>query len=122
MLAVSSALQASLRAQQRYARLAARGDEILNRRPDTDEPPPWATFDEPASTDDLRKAALAQLDSLADGPTTSRLFEELFGVGDPDPSEDEDEEADSTNAPSRGKSVSKPRHVAPSKFDDAGDD
>ena len=32
MLAVSTALQVSLRAQQRYAELAARGDEILARR------------------------------------------------------------------------------------------
>lgn len=47
MLAVSTALQASLRVQQRYARLAARGDEVLNRRPVTDSAPDWATFDEP---------------------------------------------------------------------------
>jgi hypothetical protein len=46
MLAVSTALQMSLRAQQRYASLAARGDDLLNRREPTDEPPPWATFDE----------------------------------------------------------------------------
>ncbi|HEX7353443.1 MAG TPA: hypothetical protein VF288_01260 [Mycobacteriales bacterium] len=46
MLAVSTALQLSLRAQQRYAMLAARGDEILNHREPTDEPPPWATFDD----------------------------------------------------------------------------
>ena len=32
MLAVSTALQLSLRAQQRYAHLAARGDALLNRR------------------------------------------------------------------------------------------
>jgi hypothetical protein len=46
MLAVSTALQMSLRAQQRYAMLAARGEEVLNRREPGDEPPPWATFDE----------------------------------------------------------------------------
>ena len=57
MLAVSTALQASLRAQQRYARLAARGDEIINHRDVTDEPPPWATFDEPVGVDELRRAA-----------------------------------------------------------------
>jgi hypothetical protein len=49
MLAVSTALQMSLRAQQRYTALAARGDDLLNRREPTDEPPPWATFDEPVS-------------------------------------------------------------------------
>jgi hypothetical protein len=53
MLAVSTALQASLRAQQRYANLAAKGDEFLARRETTDEPPPWATFDEPVAGDRL---------------------------------------------------------------------
>jgi CHASE2 domain-containing sensor protein len=53
MLAVSTALQASLRAQQRYAQLTARGDEVLTRTPTTDEPPPWATFDEPVGVADL---------------------------------------------------------------------
>ncbi|HEU5006141.1 MAG TPA: hypothetical protein VFT67_04160 [Jatrophihabitantaceae bacterium] len=52
MLAVSTALQLSLRAQQRYAMLAARGEEILNHRETTDEPPEWATFDDPAPADD----------------------------------------------------------------------
>lgn len=47
MLAVSSALQLSLRAQQRYAALCAKGDDLLAGRKTTDEPPPWATFDEP---------------------------------------------------------------------------
>jgi hypothetical protein len=50
MLAVSTALQMSLRAQQRYAMLAAKGDELLNHREPTDEPPPWATFDAPADS------------------------------------------------------------------------
>jgi hypothetical protein len=53
MLAVSTALQISLRAQQRYAHLAARGDELLNRRPATDEPPEWATFDAPIAVEKL---------------------------------------------------------------------
>ena len=46
MLAVSTALQLSLRAQQRYAALAAKGDDLLAGRHTTDEPPPWATFDD----------------------------------------------------------------------------
>jgi hypothetical protein len=53
MLAVSTALQVSLRAQQRYAHLAARGDELLNRRDTTDEPPSWASFDEPVAVEHL---------------------------------------------------------------------
>jgi hypothetical protein len=48
MRAVSQALALSLRAQQRYAALAARGDEIIAARQVRDEPPEWATFDEPA--------------------------------------------------------------------------
>jgi hypothetical protein len=53
MLAVSTALQISLRAQQRYAHLAAKGDQLLNRRETTDEPPPWATFDAPIAVEKL---------------------------------------------------------------------
>ncbi|HEY2297231.1 MAG TPA: hypothetical protein VGH43_05855 [Jatrophihabitans sp.] len=49
MQAVSQALALSLRAQQRYAALAARGDEIMAGRQVTDEPPEWATFDEPVA-------------------------------------------------------------------------
>jgi hypothetical protein len=52
MLAISTALQVSLQAQQRYANLAAKGDEILSRRTVTDEPPEWATFDD--TPDDIR--------------------------------------------------------------------
>jgi hypothetical protein len=50
MLVVSTALQLSLRAQQHYARLTARGDEVLSQRAVGDDAPPWATFDEPAAT------------------------------------------------------------------------
>lgn len=53
MLAVSTALQMSLRAQQRYAHLAARGDDLINRRETTDDAPPWATFDEPVAVEKL---------------------------------------------------------------------
>jgi hypothetical protein len=51
MQAISQALALSLRAQQRYAALAARGDEIIAGRQVTDEPPEWATFDEPLDDD-----------------------------------------------------------------------
>lgn len=56
MLAVSTALQMSLRAQQRYAHFAARGDQLLNRREITDEPPEWAVFDAPVAMDQLALA------------------------------------------------------------------
>jgi len=45
--AVSTAMQASLRVQQRLAELTARGDEVLTRLQGTsDDPPAWATFDD----------------------------------------------------------------------------
>lgn len=56
MLAVGTALQVSMRAQQRYAELAARGDELISRQQVSDEPPAWATFDEPV-TDSTDTAA-----------------------------------------------------------------
>lgn len=47
VLAVSAALQLSLRAQQRYAELTLRGDELLGRlHAPPEEPPSWATFDD----------------------------------------------------------------------------
>jgi hypothetical protein len=82
MLAVSSALQMSLRAQQRYARLAARGDDVINRRTPGAEPPPWATFDEPVSADDVR-ATLADTDP-ARARAASQLLDELLGTASPD--------------------------------------
>jgi len=48
MMAVSTAMQVSLRMQQRITELARRGDEVLGRfRTATADAPAWATFDEP---------------------------------------------------------------------------
>jgi hypothetical protein len=45
--AVSTAMQASLRVQQRIATFAARGDEVISQlRGTSAEPPSWATFDD----------------------------------------------------------------------------
>ncbi|UQX87756.1 hypothetical protein M6D93_15825 [Jatrophihabitans telluris] len=47
MVAVSTAMQASMKVQQRLAVLAAKGEEVLHQlRGTSDEPPSWATFDE----------------------------------------------------------------------------
>ncbi len=47
VLAVSTALQLSLRAQQQYTALTVRGDEVLSQlRGVSDEAPEWATFDD----------------------------------------------------------------------------
>jgi hypothetical protein len=148
MLAVSTALQASLRAQQRYARLAARGDEVLNRRRPTDDPPPWATFDEPVSIDELRRGAVSPEQAQA----ADELLDELLGpegaangaapaaAAPAGPART----AAARKAPARkaaakatggaaakkapakraadvAKNVSQPRHTAPSRFDAVGD-
>ena len=86
MLVVSTALQASVRAQQRYARLTARGDEVLNRAHPTDEPPSWATFDDPLSEDELQRAP-SRFDAVDPLPVdsatqTARLVGELVGADD----------------------------------------
>lgn len=96
MLVVSTALQASLRAQQRYARLTARGDEVLTRRAVSDEAPEWATFDEPLSGEELRRTMFATAVEGADGtadPEAVSLAESmvgsLFAVSDPHPAADD---------------------------------
>ena len=137
MLAVSTALQASLRAQQRYARLTARGDEVLNRRPPTDEPPSWATFDEPVPIDQARRGAVSAEQARA----ASDLLDELLG-SEPAVSAEPDapaprkapvrkaapakkstaaKKAPTKRAADVGKNVNQPRHTAPSRFDAVGD-
>jgi hypothetical protein len=90
MRAVSNALQMSLRAQQRYARLTARGDELLRGEP-SDEPPDWATFDEPVSSGELRDNAFDRTDGHNLPEVGS--FADLFAVSDPDEHEPEPEPA-----------------------------
>jgi hypothetical protein len=125
MLAVSSAMQMSLRAQQRYARLAARGEEILNRRDTTDDPPSWATFDEPVPVDSLLAEPL-----LAAGPPASTPDGGAPAVKAP-ARKAAPRKAAAKRAPvaeaaekstARGKTVSRPRHTAPSRFDAVGDE
>ncbi len=74
MLAVSTALQMSLRAQQRYAALTARGDAVLSARHVGDEPPEWARFDDDpgALDDDVELAATVAdlVDQVDTGPGT----------------------------------------------------
>jgi hypothetical protein len=95
MLAVSAVLQQSLRSQQRYARLIARGDEVLNHLHTSDEAPAWATFDEPVDEVDLTQAA--------DHANGSRVA--------PPPGRPK----------TRAKKVAAPRHAPPSAFDAVGD-
>jgi hypothetical protein len=117
MLAVSTVLQMSLRMQQRYAMLAAKGDEVLNRRPVSDEPPEWASFDDsPVSL-----GALLDAGELADGADEIGLgtpaSPSAAGIEDPD-----DVSAAEPRKPKPGKTVRPPRNAAPSKFDIADDE
>jgi hypothetical protein len=70
VLAVSTVLQLSLRAQQQYAALTVRGDEFLNqlRGGAPDEPPPWAQFDDDTT--------LAPDQPAAETPVTERPADE----------------------------------------------
>ncbi|HET8583511.1 MAG TPA: hypothetical protein VFL65_09670 [Jatrophihabitans sp.] len=109
MLAVSTALQMSLRAQQRYARLAARGDAVLNHRSPSDEPPPWATFDDPVPTDELDHR-MAPHPARKKAPAADVPAERAVPA----------KKAPAKKAAPRAsaKKISKPRHVTPSRFDD----
>jgi hypothetical protein len=64
MIAVSTAMQASMKVQQHIAMLAARGDEVLSQlRGNSSEPPSWATFD----------------DAVADGNSSEYAAEDQSG-------------------------------------------
>lgn len=147
MLAVSTALQMSLRAQQRYAQLAARGDEIVNHREPTDEPPPWATFDEPVAMEQTGYGAVngtarraADLDAALDatapeatapeatapaaGPAAAPEHEPEPPTQPPAQPEPEPEPEPGPEAERKAvrKTVRRPRNAAPSAFDAVGDD
>jgi hypothetical protein len=68
MLAVSKTLQFSLRAQRRYAALAARGDELLSGRQTTDDAPDWAVFDEPVFDEPVTDEPVTD-EPVADAPS-----------------------------------------------------
>jgi hypothetical protein len=123
MLAVSTALQVSLRAQQRYAMLAARGDELLNRRSTTDEPPPWATFDGPVDT----AAPLEDPVPLADAAVIADALASSDAPASDDAAPDVAPLAGVTDLadapkPYPRKTVRKPRNTKPSRFDTVGDE
>jgi hypothetical protein len=85
VIAAGAALQVSLRAQQQYAELIAKGDDILGQlRGIPDEPPSWATFDEspaaePLSGDRIRPvtATSPQAADLADAIEEEAIAELL---------------------------------------------
>jgi hypothetical protein len=118
VLAVSTVLQLSVRAQQRYAQLVARGEDILNGRIAGDEPPPWATFDDPVTVDAVVSETPAELAAPDDRPVDA--------VGDVthDTGRGADlvPDLDSSADPGAGKSLNARRDAAPSRFDSVGDE
>lgn len=88
VLAVGAAMQASMRAQQRYAELIGRGDQVLSHLREPDEQPPWARFDE----DDTGAPAGGGGDggdwAFSDDQLEERLSELDAEPGDEGPDED----------------------------------
>ena len=107
MLAVSRALQLSLRAQQHYAEMTARGDEILATRHVTDDAPPWATFDQPVAEDPVAEDPVDR-DPVVDAPAEPDEAATMQPIDD-----------QRTSRPR--KTVRAPRNAAPSRFDAVGD-
>ena len=65
VLAVTTAMAASMRLQQRLTELANRGDELLSQlRGTSEQPPSWATFDGPPAEPAERSAPRAAFDLI----------------------------------------------------------
>ena len=67
IVAITTAMGASLKLQQRLTSLAIRGEEVISRvRGTSEEPPSWATFDDPpaetAGSAELPRAAFDLID------------------------------------------------------------
>jgi len=68
VLAVSTALQTSLKVQQHYADLVIRGDALLAQlRPEPDKAPAWAQFDDELPDEDVERAYQADSDAPVAG-------------------------------------------------------
>jgi len=63
--AVSQALQASMRVQQKVTELAIKGDRVLGVGPPIEDEPAWATFDEDPPP--RRNGRSAELEEIASG-------------------------------------------------------
>jgi hypothetical protein len=85
VMAVSTALQTSLKVQQHYADLIVRGDELLAQlRPEPSEAPSWAQFD-----DDLPSDLSSDLPSdPPSDPADSKLADLLLDEAAPAPADE----------------------------------
>ena len=126
VLAVSTALQFSLRAQQRYAELTMRGDEVISRlRGLPEEPPSWATFDDEGAEaepepepEPAESAAPATIGVDDAGPTPQSAAKRPRAR----PAGAKKAAAGGKGQPkARAKNVTTPRTARPSAFDAVGD-
>ena len=113
VLAVSTALQFSLRAQQRYAEFALRGDELIGRlRGLPEEPPSWATFDDEGEAGTSAGGLDADADDAAAAAENTADADALatpIPIGHPEPNAIASQRptGDSTNSPEQPKSAAK---------------
>lgn len=114
VVAVTTAMQASLRVQQHIALLAARGDELLSQlRGTSTDAPAWATFDEDeAPAGDGRSAAFDRVEQPQDDSADSAT--ELFPASEVGGTEQAAEPAGST-ANITGADEDAPLTTAPKK-------
>jgi hypothetical protein len=126
--AVTLILQSSLRAQQRYAELTMRGDELIGRlRGTPDEPPAWATFDEPPEANNPPPASAPPAESEPTSPAARRATPGSGGsAGAVRPRKAAGEKRRAaghreTSSAQEAKAVVPRRDVEPSAFDTVGD-
>jgi hypothetical protein len=141
VLVVSTALQFSVRVQQRYAELALRGDELLGRLHEPpEEPPSWATFDDDEpEAEPAADTGQAAPDTSELAPDTSELAPEAgtplsdtgatesgtgaaasdTGAAAPDTGDAASDTGEAKPARRRAKAAGPPTQPEPSPFDTA---
>jgi hypothetical protein len=134
VLAVSTVLQLSLRAQQQYAALTVRGDEFLNqlRGGAPEEPPTWAQFDDETALAPEEPAAEtpAVTTPIAETSTPKKAAKQTAAArpagvkkvstkapANPPPVKKTAVKKTVTNKPPTAKKVPAPRTGRPSAFD-----
>ncbi len=132
VLAVSTALQASLRAQQRYAALTVRGDELLSqlRGGPPEEPPAWAQFDDepglpPTEPRPSEPVPAAEPELLVEAPIVALVDPPAKRAAKRAPSKRPATKvapATVTPTPIKARAVPSPRTGRPSAFDRIGGD
>jgi hypothetical protein len=106
VLAVGAAMQASMRAQQRYAELLGRGDQVLSHLREPDEQPPWARFDEDEPSP---SGSAGDPESWA---FSDEQLEERLSELDAEPAETADGSADDLYAPAANPATTNPAPAA----------